>query len=51
MTAVNDFGCEKSGVQIQYFLACLNCEKQLKTKYLIKTCIILILKFVLKEHG
>ena len=45
------FRCGKFGALIQLFLACLYCQKQLKTKVLVKNGVILILKSVIKESG
>ena len=50
MTVFTAFGCEKFGAQIRFFLACLYCQKQLKTYISVKFDIILILKSVLKER-
>ena len=50
MTSGTAFGHEKFSAQIQLFLACLYCQKQLKTNILIKSGIILILKSVHKER-
>ena len=44
------FGHKTFGTQIQFFSACLYCQKQLKMKILIGNGIILILKSILLEH-
>ena len=49
MVAVATFESEKFGAQTWLFLACQYCQKQLKTKNLIKDGIVCILKSVLKE--
>ena len=44
------FGHKTFGTQIQFFSACLYCQKQFKMKILIGNGIILILKSILLEH-
>ena len=49
MAAIAAFRQGKFGAQIQHFLMCQNCQKQLKMKILIINETILILKSLLKE--
>ena len=50
MTAIIAFGHGEIGAKILLFLACLYCQKQLKSKILLKNVTILILKSILKER-
>ena len=50
MTAGIALAHEKCGVQIRLFLTCLYCQEQLENKIFLKNGVILVLKYVLKEH-
>ena len=49
-TAVTTSGCQHFGTRICFLLACLYCQKQLKTKIIIKNGIIFIQKSLFKER-
>ena len=49
MAAVTAFGTKSLALKFNFFLACQYCQKQLKTKILIKNGVILIFTSLLEE--